>query len=161
MRFMGGDFLIPPLKGEGGWPKARRVGWSMANARARELRKTMTPQEVKLWVHLRSWRTRGYHVRRQAPRDGRIFDFICLRARLVVEIDGGQHNLDIHADRDRKSDRHFARQDFKVLRFWNNDVDKNLPGVLEVIDRELKNSPTRSASPTNLPRWGRDQKEAS
>jgi very-short-patch-repair endonuclease len=89
MRFMGGDFLIPPLSGLGGWPKASRVGWLMADARARELRKTMTPQEMKLWVHLRSWKSRGFHFRRQAPRDGYVFDFVCLRKRLIVEIDGG------------------------------------------------------------------------
>jgi len=44
----------------------------MANERARQLRKSMTRQEVKLWMHLRSWRRRGFHFRRQAPRDGYI-----------------------------------------------------------------------------------------
>ena len=133
----------------------------MANARARELRKTMTPQEVKLWVHLRSWRSRGYHFRRQAPRDGYILDFVCLRARLVIEIDGGQHNYDDHAFRDGERDNRFKRQGFKVLRFWNNEVDRNLAGVLQIIDQELKaHPPTRSAAPTTLPRWGRDKKGA-
>ena len=114
----------------------------MANARARELRKTMTPQEVKLWVHLRSWKPRGYHFRRQAPRDGYILDYVCLRERLIVELDGGQHNHDAHADRDRKRDKVFSICAFKVLRFWNNEVDTNLSGVLEVIDQELRaNSP--------------------
>jgi very-short-patch-repair endonuclease len=127
----------------------------MANARARELRKTMTPQEVKLWMHLRSWKSRGYHIRRQAPRDGYILDFVCLRERLIVELDGGQHNHDAHADRDRKRDKVFSICAFKVLRFWNNEVDTNLSGVLEVIDQELRaNSPTRSASPTTLPPSG-------
>src|SRR3954465_973228 len=65
----------------------------MANEIARALRKRMTPQEVKLWVHLRSWRTRGFHFRRQAPRDDFIVDFVCLKHRLIVEVDGGQHNL--------------------------------------------------------------------
>jgi very-short-patch-repair endonuclease len=130
----------------------------MANARARELRKTMTPQEVKLWVHLRSWKPRGYHFRRQAPRDGYILDYVCLRERLIVELDGGQHNHDAHADRDRKREKVFSICAFKVLRFWNNEVDTNLSGVLEVIDQELRaNSPTRSASPTTLPLRGRDK----
>jgi very-short-patch-repair endonuclease len=61
----------------------------MANTRARQLRKTMTPQEVKLWVHLRSWKSRGYHFRRQAPREKYIVDFVCLRKHLIVELDGG------------------------------------------------------------------------
>ena len=110
----------------------------MANVRARQLRQSMTPQEVKLWVHLRSWRKRGFHFRRQVPRDGRILDFVCLRERLIVEIDGGQHNLESNAVRDNKRDAHFIRQGYKVLRFWNNEVDKNLGGVLQAIDEELR-----------------------
>jgi very-short-patch-repair endonuclease len=114
----------------------------MANARARQLRKTMTPQEVKLWVHLRSWKSRGYHFRRQAPREHYIVDFVCLSKHLIIELDGGQHNLDAHADRDRRRDAILAQGGFKVLRFWNNEVDTNLIGVLETIDRELHaNSP--------------------
>jgi very-short-patch-repair endonuclease len=61
----------------------------MANEIARSLRKRMTPQEVKLWVHLRSWRKRGFHFRRQSPRDDFIVDFVCLKQRLVIEVDGG------------------------------------------------------------------------
>jgi len=130
----------------------------MANARARHLRKTMTPQEVELWVHLRSWRSRGYHFRRQSPREGAILDFVCLKQRLIVEVDGGQHNIDSHAIRDGVRDMKFSEQGFKVLRFWNSDVDRNLEGVLHTIDRELHSeSPTRSASPTTLPLRGRDE----
>ena len=132
----------------------------MANTRARELRKTMTPQEVKLWVHLRSWRSRGYHFRRQAPRDGRILDFICLRQRLIIEVDGGQHNFDLHATQDKIRDTHFMRQGYKVLRFWNNEVDKNLDGVLEVIDRELAAPHPAGFAGHPPPRWGRDKRGA-
>jgi len=72
----------------------------MANEIARSLRKRMTPQEVKLWVHLRSWRKQGFHFRRQAPRDDYVLDFVCLKHRLIVEVDGGQHNFGGHARRD-------------------------------------------------------------
>jgi very-short-patch-repair endonuclease len=113
----------------------------MANQVARNLRKRMTPQEVKLWVHLRSWRTRGFHFRRQAPRDDFIVDFVCLRHRLIIEVDGGQHNFDAHAGRDAKRDDHFAKQGFRILRFWNNDIDRNLEGVLTLIDEVLQNPP--------------------
>jgi very-short-patch-repair endonuclease len=113
----------------------------MANEIARALRKRMTPQEVKLWVHLRSWRARGFHFRRQAPRDGHIVDFVCLKQRLIVEVDGGQHNFDTHARRDAERDRHFASRDFTVLRFWNNEIDRNLQGVLSRIDEALRNPP--------------------
>jgi very-short-patch-repair endonuclease len=109
----------------------------MANERARQLRKSMTRQEVKLWVHLRSWRERGFHFRRQAPRDPYIVDFVCLRAGVVVEVDGGQHNFDDHQARDRERDAYFTVRGFKVLRYWNNEIDRNLEGVLTDIDREL------------------------
>jgi very-short-patch-repair endonuclease len=113
----------------------------MANEVARRLRKTMTPQEVKVWVHLRSWRARGHHFRRQAPRKGFIVDFVCLKHRLVVEIDGGQHNFDEHQARDRDRDGSLERSGFRVLRFWNSDVDGNLAGVLQAIDRALGEPP--------------------
>jgi very-short-patch-repair endonuclease len=127
----------------------------MANDRARALRKTMTPQEVKLWVHLRSWRPRGFHFRRQVPRDGYILDFVCLRSRLIIEVDGGQHNFDEHVTRDGKRDGHFARSGFHVLRFWNNEVDANLRGV----DATL-NSPPPVAFGDTLPRKRGRDKEA-
>jgi very-short-patch-repair endonuclease len=130
----------------------------MANARARQLRQAMTPQEVKLWVHLRSWRSRGCHFRRQSPRNGYIVDFVCLRHRLVIEVDGGQHNFDAHAVKDRKRDAHFEREGFTVLRFWNNEIDKNLRGVLDVIDQHLADQSPHPAGlrPATLPLRGRD-----
>jgi len=104
----------------------------------------MTPQEVKLWMHLRSWRTRGFHFRRQAPRQGYILDFVCLRHRIAIEVDGGQHNEDLRAARDRRRDDRLLAEGFKVLRFWNNEIDENLDGVLETIDREIsQRAPTR------------------
>ena len=118
----------------------------MANQNARDLRKRMTPQEVKLWVQLRSWRQRGFHFRRQAPRDGFIVDFICLRRRLIIEVDGGRHNFDAHSLRDAKRDTHFVDRGFRVLRFWSNEIDRNLEGVLTLIDEALRNPPPGLAS---------------
>jgi very-short-patch-repair endonuclease len=125
----------------------------VANEIARNLRKAMTPQEVKLWVHLRSWRQRGFHFRRQSPRSGSIVDFVCLRHRVIVEVDGGQHNFDEHTSRDRVRDRGFERDGYKVLRFWNTDVDRNLQGVLSVIDSTLRQStpPVRRFAAATLP----------
>jgi very-short-patch-repair endonuclease len=105
----------------------------------------MTPQEVKVWMHLRSWRPRGFHFRRQAPRKGFIVDFVCLRHRLVIEIDGGQHGLDAHQAVDERRDNRLESSGFRVMRFWNNDVDRNLPGVLESIDRVLGDAPHPAA----------------
>jgi very-short-patch-repair endonuclease len=117
----------------------------MANQVARRLRKTMTPQEVKVWVHLRSWWQRGYHFRRQAQRKGFVVDFVCLKHRLVVEIDGGQHNLASHQESDASRDGAFRRSGFRTLRFWNSDVDRNLAGVLESIDEALRDPPHPAA----------------
>src|SRR4051812_36051805 len=110
----------------------------MANPIARRLRKTMTPQEVKLWIHLRTWRSRGFHFRRQSPREGYIVDFVCMKHQLVIEVDGGQHNFDEHHARDSRRDAKLTSEGFCVLRFWNSDIDRNLDGVLESIDLALK-----------------------
>jgi very-short-patch-repair endonuclease len=118
----------------------------MANELARSLRKRMTHQEVKLWVHLRSWRKQGFHFRRQAPRENYVVDFVCVKYRLIVEVDGGQHNFDAHAQADAHRDTIFAKQGFRVLRFWNHDIDGNLEGVLTVIHDALREPPPGRAS---------------
>jgi very-short-patch-repair endonuclease len=68
------------------------------------------------------------------PRDGYILDFVCLKHRLIVEVDGGQHNSELQFNRDQKRDAHFESLEFQILRFWNHDVDQNVEGVLETID---------------------------
>jgi very-short-patch-repair endonuclease len=112
----------------------------MADQRARELRKTMTPQEVKLWVRLRELRRQGYHFRRQAPKGCYIVDFMCLRSRLIVEVDGAQHGFESHVGRDKRRDRYFADRGFRTLRFWNNEINENLDGVVETIWHALQRS---------------------
>jgi len=110
----------------------------MANEIARRLRKTMTPQEVKLWVHLRALKEQGLHFRRQVPREGYILDFACLKSKLIIEIDGAQHGEPAKLLRDAERDARFAAAGFKVLRFWNNEVNENLDGVVETIYREAE-----------------------
>ncbi|MGO9006164.1 MAG: endonuclease domain-containing protein [Beijerinckiaceae bacterium] len=110
----------------------------MANETARRLRKTMTPQEVKLWVHLRALREQGFHFRRQVPREGYIVDFACLRSKLIIEIDGAQHGLEPNVSKDAKRDERLAAAGFKVLRFWNTDVNENLESIIETIYREAE-----------------------
>ncbi len=128
----------------------------MANQQARRLRKSMTPQETKLWVHLRQLRDRGFHFRRQSPRLDYILDFVCLKHRLVVEVDGSQHGWQTAYDAQR--DRRLTeRGGFRVLRFWNSDIDRNLSGVMQVILEALESdvpSPARPAAPDTLPRQG-------
>jgi len=65
----------------------------LPNDKARELRKRLTPQEVKLWVKLRELKPLGFHFRRQAPIGSYIVDFVSFSARIVIEVDGGQHGM--------------------------------------------------------------------
>src|SRR5262245_4118658 len=95
----------------------------------RRLRATMTDAERKLWWALRS-RGIGPKFRRQVPLGGFIVDFVSFELKIIIEIDGSQHAGNL---RDAMRDRYFAERGYRVLRFWNNDVLKNLDGVLEVI----------------------------
>ena len=75
-----------------------------------------------------------------------VVDFVCVKYRLIVEVDGGQHNFDAHAQADAHRDTIFAKQGFRVLRFWNHDIDGNLEGVLTVIHDALREPPPGRAS---------------
>jgi very-short-patch-repair endonuclease len=105
----------------------------MPNANARALRKSLTPQETRLWARLRALKPLGYHFRRQAPIGPLIVDFACFHAKLIIEADGGQHNLPDGAARDASRDTFLRTEGFAVLRFWNSDIDHNLDGVLQTI----------------------------
>ena len=115
-----------------GWGDPREI-LPMANERARELRKTMTRHEVKLWSRLRELRQLGFHFRRQSPIADYIVDFECRRQRLVVEVDGTQHGFDHSRTRDSVRDRTLNQMGYRVLRFANPDVERNMDGVLETI----------------------------
>ncbi len=102
--------------------------------RARALRSRMSNAERKMWFALRDRRFARSKFRRQAPIGPFIADFVCFDARLVVEIDGGQHAGSL---RDQYRDRWFAANRFRVLRFWNNEVLSNLEGVVTVLAEAL------------------------
>ena len=110
----------------------------MANETARALRKRLTPQEVKLWVKLRELKSVGFRFRRQAPIGPYIVDFVSFKSRLVIEADGGQHNMPEGIQSDHARDGFLRSQGFQVLRFWNSDIDANLEGVMENIFATLK-----------------------
>ena len=103
--------------------------------RARKLRSDSTEAERKLWLHLRGNRLEGWKFRRQVPIGRYIVDFLCLDAKLVIEVDGGQH--DAHRAKDEARTRAIEQFGFRVVRFWNNDVLANTAGVLEQILIEL------------------------
>jgi very-short-patch-repair endonuclease len=114
---------------------------AVANAAARALRKRLTPQEVKLWVKLRELKTLGFHFRRQAPIGRHIVDFVSFGSKLVIEVDGGQHGMADGVRADQVRDAFLQSQGFRVLRFWNSEIDANLEGVMESIMDALKPSP--------------------
>ena len=94
----------------------------------------MTDAERKVWFALRDRRFAQFKFRRQVPVGPYIADFVCFDARLVIEIDGGQH---AESASDRRRDRWFVANKFRVLRFWNNDVFSNLEGVLSIVAESL------------------------
>jgi very-short-patch-repair endonuclease len=129
----------------------------MANEIARKLRKSMTRQEVKLWVRLRELRAIGHHFRRQSPLANYIVDFECRQSRLVVEVDGNQHGFDEHRRRDEIRDKILAGLGYRILRFANFEVDREFDGVLEAIRLALEAEPHPAAARPPSPK-GRDKR---
>ena len=104
---------------------------------ARKLRHDQTDVERKLWHALRG---RGFHhlkFRRQQPIGPYIVDFVCFEAKLVIELDGGQHGFQTHVAYDERRTKRLARDGFRVLRYANQEVNQNLDGILEGIARAL------------------------
>ncbi|MEX2008808.1 MAG: endonuclease domain-containing protein, partial [Dongiaceae bacterium] len=95
------------------------------------MRAQPTDAEHRLWQHLRRKQVGGLRFRRQYRLGLYIVDFVCLPARLVVEVDGGQHAVE--AQKDERRTRWLETQGFTVVRFWNNDVLDNTDGVVEAI----------------------------
>ena len=102
-------------------------------AAARELRRNLTDAEKLLWSKLRSNQLRGAKFRRQFPLPPYVVDFCCEAARLIVEVDGGQHAEAAEADQARTEV--LERRGYRVIRFWNSDVLSNIDGVLEEISK--------------------------
>ncbi len=110
----------------------------MANETARALRKRMTPQEAKLWGQLRLLRDQGLHFRRQIPIHPYIVDFLERKNRLIIEVDGSQHGFEQNQIDDQRRDADLTRRNFRVLKFWNIDVDQAMDGVITTILDSLK-----------------------
>jgi very-short-patch-repair endonuclease len=111
---------------------------------AKSLRSGMTDAERKLWMHLRAHRLQRYKFKRQQPLVPYIADFVCLNARLIVEVDGSQH---LESPRDAKRDDWFKANEFRVLRFWNDQVLQETEAVLEEILRVMEETPLPNPSP--------------
>ena len=103
--------------------------------RATRLRGAMTEAEKKLWYRLRLNQIGGYAFRRQVSIGHYVADFACLRKKLVIEVDGGQHDWQKAADDERTAE--LEARGYRVIRFWNNEVLQNTDGVVLVIARTL------------------------
>jgi very-short-patch-repair endonuclease len=95
----------------------------------------MTDAEQRLWMRLRADQIPGYRFRRQVPIGPYVVDFACLKARLVIEVDGSQHAKAVERDQQRTA--WLASQGFRLLRFWDNDVLSHTDSVLEAIRAAL------------------------
>jgi very-short-patch-repair endonuclease len=118
----------------------------------------MTPAERKLWHALRAHRFQDLHIRRQVPMGRYIADFVCHANRVVIEVDGEQHGFDREAARDRVRDAWFGSQGYRVLRFANGEVLRELESVLDTIyARAFQNAMPAgpSAAEPSPPLWGR------
>jgi len=113
---------------------------------ARVLRRESTEPERLLWHYLRRKQLDGFRFRRQAPIGPYFADFACLEARLIIELDGGQHNL---RTSDEIRDRYLMEAAFEVLRVWNNELMSDPADVCEVILDRLR---ARAAPTLTLPR---------
>jgi very-short-patch-repair endonuclease len=114
----------------------------LRNRVQRLLRSNMTGAERRLWRRLRARQLHGWKFRRQHPYGDYVLDFVCLDAKLVVELDGGQH-----AERqqdDAARDASLRAAGFQVLRFWNNQVMQELEAVVERIVAALPATPPPS-----------------
>ncbi len=100
--------------------------------RARALRKELTPAERKLWSVLRGNKLKGVSFRRQHAIGNYIVDFISIKKKLIVELDGSQHLEQTEYDEERT--RYLESQGYRVVRFWNNQVEKEMDDVVRAIE---------------------------
>ncbi len=130
--YLGAGLICPispsPLVGEG-WDGG------MVNFRARELRRNLTEAEKTLWRNIRLRQIGGYKFRRQQPIDRYIADFVCFEKRLIIEVDGGQHLEQKSYDSER--DKWLEKEGFRILRFWDNQILKEIEAVKQVIMEAL------------------------
>ena len=109
----------------------------LARNRARQMRADPTRPEAMLWRALRDRQLAGAKFRRQVPLRGYILDFVCFEARLIIEVDGGQHG---DSASDIARDALFRAEGFRILRFWNDEILQHLDDVCRHILSELRNS---------------------
>ena len=119
--------------------------------RAKALRRAMTRAETLLWRHLKAHRLAALGFRRQSPMGNYIADFVAHSCKLIVEVDGESHDFESRLRHDARRDQWFASRGYRVLRFTNDDVLKNLEGVVITIGLAAEQAAPPSLT---LPRKG-------
>ncbi|MBL9066598.1 MAG: DUF559 domain-containing protein [Sphingopyxis sp.] len=119
-------------------------GYKRPTARSRELRNQATPAERALWAQLSNRRIAGIRFNRQFPIGPFICDFVSRSAKLIIEVDGGQHAVEVAKDAARSA--YLESQGYRVIRFWNNDVIERIDGVVSEIECALANMPSPNPS---------------
>lgn len=105
---------------------------------SQKLRSTQTEAERKLWHRINRDQLLGFRFNRQKPLLSYIVDFYCLKAKLVIELDGSQHYEPDYQEKDRLRDAELNSLGFTVMRFDNHSVMTNIDGVVEAIYQYLR-----------------------
>ena len=105
---------------------------------ARELRKNMTEAEHRLWYFLRNKQLDGYRFRRQHPVGKYIADFACVRENLIIEVDGATHGVAQEIAYDAAQTKYLQSKGWRIVRYGNEEIYKNIDDVLDDIDAHLK-----------------------
>lgn len=127
-----------------------------AKFKAKQLRQAMTDAENTLWLHLQKKQFHNLKFRRQQPIGIYIADFVCFEKKLIIELDGGQHNEINNIKHDNKRDEFLQSQGFTVVRLWNNDIFENIDGVLEYLEQVIFNHSPKLDISTNPQGEGKD-----
>ena len=104
---------------------------------AKHLRQNATIQERRLWNLLKNRQFRNLKFQRQQPVGDYIVDFIYKEAKIIIEIDGGQHNEPKNIEYDKTRTEFLNSLGYKVIRFWNNEIYENIDGVLLRLNQEI------------------------
>ena len=119
----------------------------------KNLRNNSTKEEIILWQYLKQ-KQLGVKFRRQQPIDKYIADFVCFEKKIIIELDGGQHNSSLGIQKDRSRDLFFTNNGYKVIRIWNNEINQNIEGVIRKIQSEIECPPLAGGPKSTISRRG-------
>lgn len=113
---------------------------------AKKLRAEQTKAETLLWCALRNQQLGGFKFRRQVPRGPYVADFLCAEAKLIIEVDGATHGTAAEIEHDRERTAFLQGLGFRVIRFWNDDIETDLDMVLHAILLDCRQTLPRSSA---------------